>query len=375
MLIERSPADIWITVLGLAFIVRSINNREGEWLKIFWVRAAFLFWFVCLTSSLLSTDPLYSVGEAIVWFRFPLFAMASMFWLGRDKRLLYLMFLSITVGMFIMCFILFAEITLIGQQGERLSWPYGDKVPGNYLAKVGLPAFTVMIALAVSANRGLAALSSVLALVTLFFSILTGERVNFLIRACAGMLAGLVWKPKFKRYFILVAVEVLAVVLLFQAMPETSSRFTSTFISQIPISEKSDYYRAMAPAITGFEQSPLLGIGTGNFRNMCPSLVGDPTSPDCHPHPHNFYVQLLGETGLIGLITGTVFLFSIVLTCLTTSLKNRENVILATAWIVPFGLFWPIATSSDFFGQWNNCFMWSAVGVALAANNLARTKC
>ena len=30
------------------------------------------------------------------------------------------------------------------------------------------------------------------------------------------------------------------------------------------------------------------------------------------------------------------------------------------------GMFWPITTTADFFGQWNNIFMWSAVAIALA---------
>jgi hypothetical protein len=29
-------------------------------------------------------------------------------------------------------------------------------------------------------------------------------------------------------------------------------------------------------------------------------------------------------------------------------------------------LFWPIRSSADFFGQWNNIFLWSAVALALA---------
>ena len=52
--------------------------------------------------------------------------------------------------------ILAAEILIEGQKGGRLSWPYGDMVPGNYLAKVGLPAFTVMVALAMGAKPKLA---------------------------------------------------------------------------------------------------------------------------------------------------------------------------------------------------------------------------
>ena len=37
--------------------------------------------------------PAYSIGETVAWFRFPLFAMVTAFWLGRDTRLLYMMIL------------------------------------------------------------------------------------------------------------------------------------------------------------------------------------------------------------------------------------------------------------------------------------------
>jgi hypothetical protein len=39
-------------------------------------------------------------------------------------------------------------------------------------------------------------------LLSIIVSILTGERTNFLIRACGGMLAALVWKPKLYYIFI-----------------------------------------------------------------------------------------------------------------------------------------------------------------------------
>jgi len=37
---------------------------------------------------------------------------------------------------------------------------------------------------------------------------------------------------------------------------------------------------------------------------------------------------------------------------------------------VPLGFFFPIQSTADFFGQWNNIFMWSALSLALAAGNL-----
>ena len=309
-----------------------------------------------------------------MWFRFPLFAMATMFWLGRDRRLLYAMMSSTFCGLIVMCCILSAELLIVGQVGGRLSWPYGDLVPGNYVAKVGLPVFTVMVALAMSASSRLAALSGGLIVFTTFISIMTGERINFLIKFCSGMLAGLVWKPKWRRYLALCLAGTVGVTVIFALSPDLSHRYVDRFVKHVPTGEHSIYYNTMKPGVMAFAQSPVLGIGTGNFRNMCPEIVGDLPRLRCHTHPHNFYIQMLGETGLIGFITGTIFLWSIIVTCFRASLRNRDNVVLATAWIVPFGLFWPIASSADLFGQWNNIFMWSAVALALAAGNLAKAK-
>ena len=37
LLIERSPADAWLTILALAFVVRAIIKRDGDFLRAFWV--------------------------------------------------------------------------------------------------------------------------------------------------------------------------------------------------------------------------------------------------------------------------------------------------------------------------------------------------
>ena len=373
LLIERTPADAWVTLLALTFAVRAAVKREGEWLRHFWVRAGLAFWLWCIFAGAVSDFPAYSVGEALVWFRFPLFAMATAFWLARDRRLVYAMLVSTALGLVVMCGILTAEIIIEGQKGGRLSWPYGDLVPGNYVAKVGLPAFTIMVALAVSVKGRVAALSGIIALFTMVISVMTGERINFLIRACGGMLAGLVWKPKWGRYLGLVAIEVLAVVVIFSALPGTASRYTDQFIAGATNPQESVWLKTINGGWQVAQDNLMFGIGSGNYRLVSYEGILDKyenVRPDVHPH--NYYVQMLLETGLIGFVLGVVFLWSIIWTCFRASLKNRENVFVATAWVIPFGLFWPIATTADFFGQWNNIFMWSAVALALSGDAIKR---
>jgi len=367
LLIERSPADIWLSILAVAFVVRSIMKRDGGWLKVFWVRACFLFLAVCMLSSAVSVMPSYAFSEGLAWFRFPLFAMATAFWLGTDRRLLYAMLVSTALGMMLMTGILTAEVIIEGQKGGRLSWPYDDLVSGNYLSKVGLPAFTIMVALAIGAKPRLASIMGVLSLISIIMSVLTGERINFLIRACGGMLAALVWKPNWRRYIILIIVEVFAVVAVFASIPNVQDRFTTVVVSSLPTGPHSDYYRVMGAGLTVFKTAPVFGIGPATHRELCPSILGQTPEFRCDNHPHNFYIQFLTETGIIGLITGSVMIISIIWAAFAGWRKNRDNVVAATAFVIPLGLFFPIRSMADFFGQWNNIFMWSAIALALAA--------
>jgi len=116
----------------------------------------------------------------------------------------------------------------------------------------------------------------------------------------------------------------------------------------------------------GFENL-LFGIGPGNYRYLSHELLSNIPFSRPDNHPHNFYIQLLCETGLIGFFLGVLFLWSLIWACFRASFKMRDNVFVVTAWVVPLGLFWPIATTADFFGQWNNIFMWSAVSIAMVS--------
>ena len=367
LLIERSPADAWLSLLAIAFVVRSVARRDDSWLRHFWVSAAFMFWVWCIVAGAISSDPVYAVGEAVAWFRFPLFAMATAFWLARDRRLLHAMLLSTALGLLAMGGILTAEILIEGRGQGRLEWPYGDLVPGGYVAKAGLPVVAIMVALAVSAGGRLAWAAWLLALFAMAISFATGERINFLTLVCGGLLAGLVWRPKPGRYLAFTASGAAVLGLASFALPGMAGRFSGDFVRGATDFETSAWWHTLNGGWVVARDNWLLGIGTANYRNMAPGLLEGVPFTRYDPHPHNYYLQLLVETGIVGLALGSVFLFSMVWACLRAGLRNRGDVAAATAFVIPFGCFWPVATSADFFGQWHNIFVWSAVALAMAA--------
>lgn len=371
-LIERDPADLWLTLISLVFLIRCIRKRDWSWTTQLWFKSALALWLFGLFSAVIGPEPLFSFQQGFVWIRFPLYAAAAQVWLAKDRDVRVIMLLSMLIGMLIMSAILIAETFI--EPKTRLTWPYGDFIPGNYIARVSLPLLCVLMAIAVSRKSRVALFSGSIGMLSIIVSLLTGERVNFLIRACGGMLAALVWKPKFILYFSLVLFEIVAVLVLAFSRPDLSNRFGESFVNDSPLtnmSESNPYWGSWRGGIQQALINPIKGTGPSSTRKICKTL--EPTSPDwlpgknyCGNHPHNYYIQLLAETGIIGLIIGCVMFISIILTCYKARKENFDCPMAATAFVVPFGLYFPLQQFGSFYGQWGNLFSWFAIAFALS---------
>ena len=370
-LIERTPADIWLSVFGIAFILRSFQVNQWHWLSAFWVRSVGLFWLVALLTSALSENPLYSLGEAVAWIRFPLYAAACMFWLGTSRARLNMMFVTMGVATAIMAVILAVElgsaILLSSTHLGRLSGPYGDLVPGNFLGKAMMPLATILAAMAMGKSLkhglGLAMVSGLIVI----FTVITGERVNSALAGLAVFLASFAWVVRPRRIILFGTLAATGFLILFATLPGIGDRFSPENRAEITDYFNSPYWFSVRPGIVAAMDSPVTGIGVGMHRLHCPAIPQGPHwlvgQNDCHPHPHQFYVQLAEETGLFGLLTGIIMIVSIIVTAAAG--RKHRTLYSSLAWIPPTLLFFP-QPSADFFGQWNNLFLWFAIGLALA---------
>ena len=366
-LIERSPADIWLSIIGVIFLCRCIKKKDWAWSKQIWFKLAIAFWVISLVSAIISPDPLLSISQGFVWIRFPLYAAAAQAWIAKDRDIRVMMLISLLYGLITMCVILFLE--LLFEPKNRLTWPYGDKTPGGYLSKVSMPIFIIMIALVISKSKEKHILSGFIASISIIFSILTGERTHFILRACSGMLASLFWKPSMRKFLILVLIEILAVVAVFILVPQKADRFINKFASSIPIlNTNTDYWGSWRGGIQQGLSTPILGIGPTGTRNTCKDLPPHwlPGKNYCGNHPHNFYIQMFAETGIIGLIVGSSMILSIIVTCYKNRKSNIMCPMVQTAFVIPLGMFFPLQQFGSFFGQWGNLFIWISIGFALS---------
>ena len=331
-----------------------------------------MLWIFGLISAITSPDPLFTFQQGFVWFRFPLYAAAAQVWIAKDRDIRIMMLLSMLLGMLIMCCILIAETIL--EPKNRLTWPYNDLVPGGYIAKVSLPLFCVLIAIAVSKKSKAGLFSGIIALLSISASILTGERTNFLIRAVRGILAGLVWKTKYFMFLFLVLIELLAILIVLFVRPDLNNRFVTSFLNHIPIlntTNQNPHWGAWRGGIQQGFLTPFKGIGPSGTRKTCKDLDTNlprwlPGKNYCGNHPHNFYVQLFAETGIIGLLIGCVMFGSIIITCFKARIENFNCPMAATAFIVPLALFFPLQQFGSFYGQWGNLFTWFAIALSIS---------
>jgi O-antigen ligase len=160
------------------------------------------------------------------------------------------------------------------------------------------------------------------------------------------------------------------VCLLILGAGDAQWKYTTGLIDGIPLGPDSDYFRVMYGGFLAFLDSPVFGIGVGNYRALCDSLLQGLDGFRCDNHPHNYYIQMLAETGVIGFLAGVMMIAAMVWTAFSNGRRNVGHVVATTAFVVPFGLFFPIQSTADFFGQWNNIFMWSAVALSMAAAHL-----
>ena len=373
-LIERDPADLWLSSIGLTFLIKCCKDKNWSWVTQSWFKYAFVFWLICIISSLNSPYIQYSLKEAFLWIRFPLYAAAAQFWIGKDKDIRIIMFLSILIGSLYMCFILFFEVWMFPK--PRLMLPYGDYIPGSYLTRIALPLILVFTFIIINSKRHIAFYT--LYIFTIILAVIfTGERTNLLLILCSINLLLFLSFKNFKRIIFFLLLEIIFVSFFLVNRIDNNKRTDLNFYNHIPIlnqNDKNPYWGVWRSGIQQILEKPILGIGPGATRKNCKKLSPHepkwlPGKNHCNNHPHNFYIQIFAETGIFGFVSGCIMFFMICFSCYRSKKQNLICSMSASTYLIPISFFFPLQQFGNFFGQWGNLFIWFGLGLALACRS------
>ena len=121
-----------------------------------------------------------------------------------------------------------------------------------------------------------------------------------------------------------------------------------------------------------FKDNIFFGVGQRNYRIACRNIESKPETIEilkdidknkktkfldnlCTTHPHQTYLEILSETGLLGLI----FFFLIIIYTLINVVKSKNRYLLGPLVIIIF----PFLPTGSFFNNFNSMFLWTLLGV------------
>jgi len=142
----------------------------------------------------------------------------------------------------------------------------------------------------------------------------------------------------------------------------------------------SGYSRVFKTSVLLWLEQPLTGFGLKSFRVKCWELLtkdnlknSGPQDISCGNHPHNYYLEMLSEAGIIGIILIISFLIFILRNCFYILKKiyqtnNTELILLAPIIISIILEIWPLKSSGSFFTNSNATFFWLIIGMLLSSN-------
>jgi O-antigen ligase len=342
----------------------------------------YLFFIIFIIfNSFFAENIAVSLRSSFSQLRFVLFAILvynfSSFELFYKARFFYLFLLFFVV--FDTYFQFFSGKDIFGfaydQEYFRLSGPFADEyIVGFYIAF--LSVFTLSIFKNLSNTHYRKILYYLFSIFLIFTVLFTGERTSFLIIFFSFLILNMVNFNLKKVLFFLLPVLVIFF-FLFQTNDLFKSRYNEMYKFILNI-EKSSYGRIYSSSLELWKKNKITGVGLKNYRHECKKLIDpDPKNifPYCSSHPHNYVIELLVETGVIGLFLFLSFIFSIFKVVFISKIYDpliTKNYLSLGSLILFLSFVWPLKTSGSIISTFNASIFWFVLGVLLSFVNFKK---
>ncbi len=364
-------SDLIVSTSVLIFIYFLLKNSNFYY---FSKKPFVIFLVFCIISSLISLEseniPL-SIKSSLFYFRIGVFSCLIWYLIDKDKSILNYFYYALILSFFVLVidgyYQYFTGSNILGFKisGIRVSSFFRDDlIMGSYLSRL----FPLLFALFLVKKKKkyeiyFIGLLFILVDILIFMS---GERSAFFFLNLSTIFIIILIKEYQKFRLITFIIAIICVFILSLNSSKLSSRMFITPAKNMGLIESSKESVAFTPvhdshfktAYNMFKDKPLIGHGPKMFRIVCNDDKYATGVQPCATHPHNFYIQLLAETGIVGFL----FLFSSLIYVICTALRHFKKIIFSqkrtlTDYQVCLlaGLLislWPLSPNGNFFNNW-----------------------
>ncbi len=367
--------DLIVSISALFFLYYVFKNKKFHYFLNKPLIIFFIFCIYCIVISLfVAGDKILSLESSLFYFRIGVFSCFIWYLINKDKSILtyfyYTLIFCFSALVIDGYFQYFNGENLLGYKNiisssKRISSFFGDElILGSYLSRL----FPLLFALFLIKKKQkfeiiFIGLLFILVDVLIFMS---GERSAFFFLNLSTFFI-IIFIKKYQKFRLITFI--LALVCIFVLGLNSSKlneRMFTTPAKNMGIIESSNqtliftkqHDSLIRTAYNMFKYKPIVGHGPKMFRIICENEKYATGISPCMTHPHNFYVQLLAETGIIGFL----FLFSALIYVLYASFRQLTSIIfkqerflsdyqvclLACILIT----IWPISPNGNFFNNW-----------------------
>ncbi len=391
LIIGPAPTDIILSLLALFIVLRSLYFKEYFYFNNIYFKVIFIFALYLIIISALSDNVKLSLESSIFYIRFILFSISLAYFFDKYEIVFNYFFIALIICVvfvsldgFFQYFNGFNVFGFVSIHDGRISGVFKEElILGSYVSRlVPLCFFYISLKHSKSKTILLSAIFSIILFDILIY--LSGERSAFVYLLLSTIIIiFLTQKLRSFRLYTFVC-SILIIIIISFINPESKNRMIDNTLKQINFGQQGEKLRIFSEehqdhyttAIKMFKDSPIIGHGPKLFRELC-DYEKYQTLWGCSTHPHNTYVQLMSETGLIGTIPVVTFFLFIIFKLFKQFVnlnfyKNKINLLSDEKIYIYLSLLislWPLVPTGNFFGNWINAIYFIPFAILIRKKN------
>lgn len=382
LLFSRAVADFALSTTGTLFLIHSLKLKNFKFMKQPIAIVLIMLWLWFLVGATLGMyRGLDTIITSFAFIRYILFFFACTTWLFIDIEALKFAGKIITITIIIalidslLQFSIGVSLSGHTQISGRLTSFLRRPDIGIYFAKLIFPIVSIhLLPTTNGSNRTQDLLSHLLLFVTICTIILTGERTATALTIMTIITILLLIGFNNNSLRIYMFTGALGATGLIAALIYNSNFLYERFTKFI--SDTSDFSHSLygqlfkAAIITWQEHEPLIGVGLRKFRKICLVIEEQGQVNYCDLHPHNLYLEILSESGIVGFILFCSFVILCCRLAIRTATKTKYDIkMFVNSLYAQAGLFiilFPVSVTMSFITNWSGTLNWLGISLSVS---------